>query len=83
MSDCLDSLAIMMVTSNIGIFNEADRLWHFGDEGIKRSKSDERWEPDGITDLSAKDRLRRSKVCEWLDNYFRRNPAKRKPQSEG
>ena len=83
MSDCLNSLAIMTVQSKIGVFTEADVLWYFGDEGIKRSKYSMRWDPDGITDLSAKEKLRWSKVCEWLDDYFRRNPARRVPQSEG
>ena len=72
----------MTVQSDAGIFYEAYELWYFGDEGIKRSKSFERWDPDGITDLSAKTKLRWSKVCEWLDNYFRRNPARRKAQSK-
>ena len=63
---------------------EALHLWYFGDEGLKRSKAyGGRYEPDGITDLTAKQKLRRNNVCEWLDKYFRRNPAERKPQSEG
>ena len=61
---------------------DVNRLWYFEDEGIKRSKYLDRWDPDGITDLSAKEELRRSELCEWLDNYFRQNPAMRKPQSE-
>ena len=73
----------MTVRSKVGIRNEAHRLWYFGDEGIKRSEFSERWNPDEITDLSAKDKLRWSKVCEWLENYFRRNPARREPQSDG
>ena len=65
----------MTVASNVGYPYEALNLWYFGDEGIKRSNSCNFWYPDGITDLSAKEKLRWSKVCEWLDNYFRRNPA--------
>ena len=80
MSDCLDSLAIMTVASNVRIPYEADRLWYSRDGGIKRSKSDDSWDPDGITDLSAKEKLRWSKTCEWLDNYFRENLARRKPR---
>ena len=86
MSDSLDSLAIMTLQSNVEYTSmdryEAWNLIHFGDEGLKRSKAyDGRYEPDGITDLTAKQKLRRDKVCEWLDKYFRRNPAERKPQS--
>ena len=73
----------MTVRSKVGIRNEAHRLWYFGDEGIKRSKTSKRWEPDESSDLSAKEMLRWSKVCECLENYFRRNPARSKPQSEG
>ena len=67
----------MTVTSSGGFPHDASKLWYtyFGDEGIKRSKSIYSWNPDGITDLSEKEKLRWSKVCEWLDNYFRRNPA--------
>ena len=88
MSDSLDSLAIMTVQSNAGVGYEYLDLWYFEDEGLKRSKSRSKWDPDGITDLSAKEKLRWSKVCEWLDNFFRRNPARRiparrNPQSEG
>ena len=82
MSDSLDSLAIVTLLS-LENGREARQLWYFGDEGIKRSRDWPDWKPDGITDLSAKEKLRRSKICEWLDNYFRRNPARRKPQSEG
>ena len=84
MSNWLDSLAIMTVTSDVRWRpSDVRKLWYFGDEGIKRSKYFGCWDPDGITDLSEKEELRWSKLCKWLDNYFRRNPAKRKPQSEG
>ena len=83
MSNCLDSLAMLTVRSLVGDRIEAYYFWYFGDEGLKRSKANYYWEPDGITDVSAKEKLRWNLVCEWLDNYFRRNPARRKPQFEG
>ena len=83
MSDSLDTLAIMTVMSNVGVRYECTYLWYFRDKGLKRSKHWLGWDPDEITDLSTKEKLRRSKVCEWLDDYFRRNPAPKKPQWEG
>ena len=79
MSDSLDSLAIMTVQSEAGVGYEYLYLWYFEDEGLKRSKDPNYWVPDGITDLSTKEKLRWSKVCEWLDDYFRRNPTRRNP----
>ena len=73
----------MTITSDVGYPYEASKLWYFGEEGIARSISYDRWDPDGVTDLSPKEKLRWSKVWEWLDNYFRRNPERRKPQSKG
>ena len=83
MSNCLDSLAILTVESLDWVRHEAWNFWYFGNEGIKRSKTYDRWNPEESTDQSAKEILRYNKVCEWLDNYFRRNPAERKPRSQG
>ena len=83
MSDSLNSLAIMTVISNLAYRYEAKDLWYFGDKSIRYSRSRSEWIPDRLTHLSAKKKLRWSKVCEWLDDYFRRNPARRIPQSEG
>ena len=76
-----DALAIMIVMSAVRpAYYEARKLWYSGDDGIKRSKSYGGWDPDGITDLSAKEEMRWSKVCEWLDKYFERNPGTSKIQ---
>ena len=80
MSDSLDSLAIMTVLSDVGVGHEYLYLWYFEDEGVKRSKSLFHYDPDGITYPSAKEKLRWSKVCEFLDDYFRRNPTRTKPE---
>ena len=80
MSDSLDSLAMMTVLSNVGFGYEYLFLWYFEDEGIKRSKSPLDYEPERITYLSTKEKLRWSKVYEYLNDYFRRNPTIRKPE---
>ena len=71
-----------MITE-LGFGVDSNKLWYFGDEGIKLSKSHLCWDPDEITHLSEKDKLRRSKFSKWLDRCFQRNQAIRKPQSEG
>lgn len=56
--------------------NEAPFLWYFGNGHLRRFKGGENWEADENTNLSVKDRLRWSKVSEWLDKYQWQNPAK-------
>lgn len=78
MSDCMDSLALIMS----GKINQYD-LWYFGNGDLRRSKEAFKWVADEYT--SAKDRLRWSKLSEWLDKYQRQNPAKEitQPRPEG
>ena len=82
MSDCLDSLAVITVMGDFWKYTEprkyieAPILWYFGNGHLKRSKDVASWKADENTNLSAKDRLRWSKVSEWLDKYQRQNPAK-------
>lgn len=75
MSDCLDSFALITVMGDYGKDIEACWLWYFGGGHLRRSKDCVFWHADENTNLSAKDRLRWSKVSEWLDKYQRRNPA--------
>ena len=76
MSDCLDSLALMIVSRPLGRRTEVfDLLWYFDNGDLRRSKTTEAFIEDLLN--SAKDELRVSKVSKWLDNYLRRNPEKR------
>lgn len=58
-----------------GKYTEALWLSYFGDGHLRRTEDFATWYADENTNLSAKDRLRWSKVSEWLDKYQRRNPA--------